>query len=144
MTRSSTLRRRRGFTLMEVLLVLVILVILAGMAIPGYQAIRLGAYNKAARAQMGAFETALDAFNMDLGYYPDTAQGLAALMAPPAGVDASRGTWPYLKKEVLDPWGHPYQYLYPGQNNPTGGPDIWSMGADGVSNTEDDIGNWQQ
>jgi len=129
---------------MEVLLVLVILVILAGMAVPAYQSIQRGANNKAARAQIGAFETALDAFRMDLGDYPYTAQGLQALMAPPADIgDASRGNWPYLKKEVLDPWGRPYQYEYPGRNDPYGGPDIWSMGQDGASGTPDDIGNWQ-
>ncbi len=143
MTRSSTPRRRRGFTLMEVLLVLVILVILAGMAVPAYQSIQRGANNKAARAQIGAFKTALDAFRMDLGDYPYTAQGLQALLVAPADVEASRGNWPYMEKDVRDPWGRPYQYMYPGQNNPTGGPDIWSMGQDGVSGTEDDIGNWQ-
>ncbi len=143
MARFLTHGRRRGFTLIEVMLVLVILVILAGMAVPAYQSIQRGANNKAARAQMGAFDTALDAYRMDLGDYPMTAQGLQALLAPAADVgDPSRGNWPYLKKEVLDPWGRPYQYEYPGRNNPYS-PDIWSMGQDGASGTEDDIGNWQ-
>ena len=143
MARFSTHWRRRGFTLMEVLLVLAILVILAGMALPAYQSIQRGAYNRAARAQMGAFDTALDAYRMDLGDYPMTGQGLQALLVPPGDVgDVSQGNWPYLKKEVLDPWGRPYQYEYPGRNNPYG-PDIWSMGQDGASGTPDDIGNWQ-
>ena len=143
MTNPSTRSRRRGFTLIEVLLVLVILVVLASTAVIAIGPIQRSAYMRAAKTQIGAFDTPLETYRLDMGDYPVTAQGLAALRTAPG--DAGGGRWmgPYLGKEVpMDPWGRPYQYEYPGRVDPTK-PDIWSMGPDGVSGSEDDIASWQ-
>ena len=136
-------RRRRGFTLIEVLLVLMILVIIASLAVVAYGPMQRSAYMKAAEAQIKAFKTPLQAYRIDLGDFPATSQGLEALRVPPSDL-ASPTKWngPYLDSEVpLDPWGNPYRYEHPGKYQ-TDWPDIWSYGPDGVDSTEDDIGNW--
>lgn len=96
---------------------------------------------KTARAQIDAFEKALDQYRLDVGRYPTSEQGLQALMEAPAGT--TRWTGPYLKKAVpADPWGQPYQYRQPGEH---GEFDILSWGADGKpggEGTDADIGNW--
>ncbi len=94
----------RGFTLMEVMLVLVILVILAGMAVPAYQSLQRSAYMHAARAQIGAFESALEAYHMNMSDYPPTLEGL---WQPPMDAGGG-GSWegPYLRRQVTaDPVG---------------------------------------
>lgn len=146
MTISARRRRGRGaFTLIEVLLVLVILVILAALAVPGYNALRKGALIDATRSQIGLFETSLAGYQLHLGDYPTTDQGLEALREDPgnlAGTKKWRG--PYLDDPVpLDPWGNPYQYKYPGDYDEEK-PDIWSWGPDGRDGTEDDIGSWPE
>ncbi len=137
------LRQPRGFTLMELLLVLVIVGLLAALVGPTlYQRIK-PAKETAARMQIENFGVALDSFLVDLGRYPNTQEGLGALRAKPAGV---ADTWngPYLKKELpLDPWGHPYAYRAPGRS---GGYEIVSYGADGREGGEGenaDITSWQ-
>jgi len=144
-TQHSTRSRSRGFTLMEVLLVLAILVIMAGMAFTAWGPIQKTAYMRTARTQIGAFRSPLGVFKFDMGDYPSTAQGLQALRMPPADVGQG-GRWmgPYIEPNIPpDPWGRPYQYEYPGRNDPSM-PDIWSMGHDGVSGSEDDITSWQE
>jgi general secretion pathway protein G len=138
-------RRRGGFTLIEVLLVLIILVIIMGLAAGSYFGQRRAAQVNAARAQIGLFETPLETYNLDMNMYPTTNQGLEALRMPPADL-MNAGMWngPYLNKEIpLDPWGRPYYYACPGRYNPNGY-DVWSSGPDMVDGTDDDIGNWSR
>jgi general secretion pathway protein G len=135
--------RRRGFTLIEVLLVLVILVIIMGMAVGTYMNRLKKARDDAARSQVGLFQTPLETYYLDIGAYPTANQGLGALRAAPADASsANKWNGPYLNKDIpLDPWGNAYQYSYPGKHNPDTY-DVWSLGPDGVDGTADDIGNW--
>ena len=122
---------RRGFTLIEVLVVIVVIAVLASFVAPSLFRNVDDARVATAKAQIASFETALDAYRLDTGRYPTSAQGLAALNARPS-VDAP-ATWngPYLRKAVpLDPWGHPYTYVAPGIVNPQAY-DLVSYGADG-------------
>ncbi|MDO8035756.1 type II secretion system major pseudopilin GspG [Janthinobacterium sp. SUN128] len=121
-------RHARGFTLLELLVVIVIIGLLAAYVGPKYFA-QLGKSEvTVAKAQIEAFEKSLDTYRLDVGRYPTTEEGLAALLvAPPAA--GTRWNGPYLKKAVpLDPWGHAYQYRAPGSK---GEYDIVSMGKDG-------------
>ena len=121
-------RGARGFTLLELLVVIVIIGLLAAYVGPKYFA-QLGKSEvTVAKAQIEAFEKSLDTYRLDVGRYPTTEEGLAALLvAPPAA--GTRWNGPYLKKAVpLDPWGHAYQYRAPGSK---GEYDIVSMGKDG-------------
>jgi len=136
-------RRRRGFTLIEVLMVLVILVIIMSLAVGSYTSAQKKAQINAAKAQIGLFETPLETYHLDMNAYPSSNQGLEALRSPPSDVQNSE-KWggPYLNKPIpLDPWGHSYQYVSPGKYNPDSY-DVWSVGPDGVDGTNDDIGNW--
>ncbi|MFN3716930.1 MAG: type II secretion system major pseudopilin GspG [Thiobacillus sp.] len=132
----------RGFTLLELLVVLVILGLLAGYVAPKYFSQVGKSEVKTARAQIDALEKALDQYRIDTGRYPNAEQGLAALNAKPA--DEPRWNGPYLKKSVPnDPWGKPYQYLNPGER---GEIDVFSFGRDGQPGGDGDgadIGNWQ-
>ena len=121
-------RGARGFTLLELLVVIVIIGLLAAYVGPKYFA-QLGKSEvTVAKAQIEAFEKSLDTYRLDVGRYPSTEEGLGALLvAPPAA--GTRWNGPYLKKAVpLDPWGHAYQYRAPGSK---GEYDIVSMGKDG-------------
>jgi general secretion pathway protein G len=135
-------RRRSGFTLIEVLMVLVILVIIASLAVGSYNNARRKAQIDAAKSQIGLLKGPLDLFNLDIGMYPTTSQGLQALVSPPADLP-NPGAWngPYMDSEIPpDPWGRPYNYISPGKNNPNY--DLWSLGPYGQDNTQDNIGNW--
>jgi general secretion pathway protein G len=135
------IRRIHGFTLLELLVVLVILGLLVGYVAPRYFGQVGKSEVKVARAQIKALEDALDQYRLDVGRYPPTEQGLAALSAAPAG--EARWQGPYLKKAVpLDPWGAPYQYRAPGEH---GEVDLYSFGKDGqLGGTGEaaDISNW--
>ncbi|WP_423431753.1 type II secretion system major pseudopilin GspG [Limisphaera sp. 4302-co] len=132
---------RGGFTLVELLLVLVILGTLAAIVLPKFAGRTEQARITAARTQLAAFATALDAFEVDNGYYPKGSDGLKDLIIQPR--DAPNWKGPYLRQNEipLDPWGRPYIYECPGRHNPNGY-DLMSMGPDGQPNTDDDITNW--
>ncbi len=139
--RLSRFSRNAGFTLLELLVVLVILGLLAGYVAPKYFAQVGKSEVKTAKAQIDALEKALDQYRIDTSRYPSTEQGLAALNTKPA--DEARWDGPYLKKAVPnDPWGKPYQYLAPGEH---GEIDLFSYGRDGVpggTGNDADINNW--
>ena len=142
-TRNTTQRAHRGFTLLELLVVMVILGLLVGYVAPKYFAQVGKSEVKAAKAQIGALEKALDMYRLDTGHYPPTDPGLKGLNTKP---DAElKWNGPYLKKTVpLDPWGHEYLYKQPGEH---GDFDLWSLGKDGQPGGEGenaDLGNWQQ
>ena len=131
----------RGFTLLELLVVMVIIGLLASIVAPQYFS-QIGKSNaKVAKAQIESLGQALDQYRLDVGRYPSTEQGLAALRAAPAG--ESRWQGPYLKRDVpLDPWGRPYQFKAPGQH---GDYDLSSLGADGQPGGEGeaaDVNSW--
>lgn len=119
--------RLRGFTLLEMLVVLVIIGLLAGYVAPRFFAQVGRSEIKVARAQIDAFEKAVDQFRLDTGHFPSSEQGLSALMVQPSG--EARWAGPYLKKAVPnDPWGNAYVYLRPGKQLDY---EIFSYGRDG-------------
>jgi general secretion pathway protein G len=130
-----------GFTLLELLVVMVIIGLLVGYVGPKYFS-QLGKSEvKAARAQMNAIEKALDQYRLDVGRYPTSEQGLAALFVRPT--NEAKWSGPYMKKEVpADPWGKPFQFKSPGEH---GEYDLLTYGKDGQPGGVDeaaDITNW--
>jgi general secretion pathway protein G len=131
----------RAFTLIELLLVLVILGILAAIVVPKFSGRTEQARQAAAQSQIATLSTALDAFEVDNGYYPKGKNGLADLVQAPRDAQNWRG--PYMKTDVpADPWNHPYVYECPGKRNPSSY-DLYSIGPDGRAGTDDDVTNWQ-
>ena len=134
-------QRHHGFTLLELLVVMVIIGLLAAYVGPKYFSQVGKSEVKTARAQIVAFEKSLEQYRLDVGAFPTTEQGLAALVAKPANVAKWDG--PYLAKAVpMDPWGHAYVYKSPGDH---GEIDLTSLGRDGQPGGEGldaDIGNW--
>lgn len=131
-----------GFTLLELLVVLVIIGLLAGIVGPSLFKNVGKSEIATAKAQIDALGKALDQYRLDVGQYPSMSDGLGALYARPAS--AQNWSGPYLKKEVpLDPWRSPYKYLVPGEKSPDY--DLFSYGADkapGGEGDKADIGNW--
>jgi general secretion pathway protein G len=133
--------RQRAFTLVEMLLVLTILAILAGIVLPKMSGRIPQAKIAAAQTDISAFKTALGMYEVDTGSFPAGRNGLAALIQKPNNnVLGWKG--PYLEKDTIpvDPWGKPYVYEFPGKHNPTSF-DIYSMGPTGQGGN-DAIGNW--
>lgn len=134
--------RSKGFTLLELLVVMVIIGLLAGFVAPRYFAQVGKSRVKAARAQIDAIDKALEQYRLDTGRLPTTEEGLAALNAAPSGINNWEG--PYLKKAVpLDPWGHAYQYAQPGTHQNDF--DLLSYGRDGQpggAGEDADLTNW--
>jgi len=133
----------QGFTLIELMLVLVILATLAAVVLPKLTGRSKQAKVTAAGTQIAQIEVALDAFEIDLGRYPTTSEGLRALTEKPAS-DSEGWQQPYLKRDVpKDPWGSEYQYRYPGTYNKEGY-DLYSFGPDRKLGGDDDIANWSK
>jgi general secretion pathway protein G len=140
------IRRARGFTLIEILVVIVILGILAGLIVPRIMDRPDQARMVAAKADIAAIMNALKLYRLDNGVYPGADQGLQALVKKPERGDIPRNWKPggYLERLPKDPWGTDYQYLNPGL---TGEIDVLSFGADGKPGGEGpaaDIGSWMQ
>lgn len=136
MKRSRRRPHRNGFTLMEVLLVLVILVILGSMAGIFIRGAQKKARADAARSQIGLFEEAIKMYELNMLSYPSTNEGLQALRTQTNS--SPNWTGPYLERDVpMDPWGNPYQYLLENPDQYK----IWSFGPDGIDGSGDEITN---
>lgn len=136
-------RCRRGFTLIELMLVVIIIGALAAMVVPRLAGRSEEARIGAARADIkGNLSLALRLYEVDNGRYPTDEQGLTALMEKPSAPPVP-GNWkgPYIEQEPFDPWKRPYVYHYPGSHPPRDY-DLLSLGPDGVEGG-DDIGNWE-
>lgn len=135
--------RQAGFTLLEMMVVIVILGILASLVVPNLMGNKDKADRQKAVSDIVALESALDMYRLDNSRYPTTAQGLEALIARPTQPPVPR-SYPedgYIRRLPKDPWGNNYQLRQPGEH---GKVDIFSAGPDGEVGTDDDIGNWDQ
>ena len=129
---------QKGFTLIELMLVVIIIGVLVSMVVPRLVGRSEEARVSAAKADIHAnISVALDLFELDNGKYPAT---LDDLRAQPAGATNWKG--PYLKRKPKDPWGNPYVYRYPGEQNPDY--DLYSYGSDGKEGGGDDVTNWEE
>jgi general secretion pathway protein G len=134
---SHRLRARGGFTLLELVVVIIVLGLLAAIVAPQILGRVSDARTTAAQTQVELFGTALDNYRLDNGSYPTTEQGLSALREKPTRAPVPTN-WrgPYLRKDVpLDPWGKPYIYRSPGERNASGY-DLMSLGRDGNAGGE--------
>ena len=143
MTPRRRFRTQSGVTLIEMLVVVTIIALFAALVGPRMLGRTDAARRTAARAQINSFMTALGAYKLDTGTFPNTEMGLAALRVKPENVN--QWTGPYLPQDIpLDPWGRPYLYKYPGEHGDE--PDIVSLGADGQAGGEKndaDILSWK-
>jgi general secretion pathway protein G len=134
--------RLRGFTLVEIMVVVVILGILAALIVPRVVGRADDARIVAAKQDVAAIMQAMKLYRLDNGRYPTTEQGIAALVTKPQSVPVPPNWQKYLDKIPRDPWGEPYQYLNPGVR---GEIDVFSLGADkqaGGSGADADVGSW--
>ena len=133
----------RGFTLIELMVVMVIIGVLAALIVPNVLDRADDARTTAAKTDVNNLMQALKLYRLDNQRYPTGEQGLAALTAKPTTNPAPPNWRPYLDKLPADPWGRPYQYLNPGVHAEV---DVLSLGADGLPGGEGnnaDIGSWQ-
>ncbi|HTI70981.1 MAG TPA: type II secretion system major pseudopilin GspG [Candidatus Limnocylindria bacterium] len=143
MTIQGQRRKQDGFTLIEIMVVVVILGILAATIIPQFMGTTQDAKIGAAKAHIAELESSLERYYVHMDRYPTAEEGLKVLVEPPAG-DEKKWRGPYINKLRHDPWGNPYQYRRPGVHNATRF-DLWSRGADNADGGEAegaDIGNW--
>jgi len=123
-----------GFTLIELMIVVIIIAALAAAVAPSLIGRSDDAKEKIAKGDLSSLDLALKLYRLDVGSYPTTAQGLEALLT-------TTGKGPYLEKRPLDPWGNKYHYACPGTHRPTSY-DLSSAGKDGKDGTDDDVTNW--
>lgn len=143
-------RRARAFTLLEVLIVVGILALLAAVVVPRFFGVAESAKVTLTRAQIGRtgnIGAALGLYRAAVGRFPDTSEGLRALVEPPAEEDLEKkwlAAGPFIEdaNALVDPWGNDFEYAFPGEKNSEEMYDLWSFGPDGDDGTEDDIGNW--
>jgi general secretion pathway protein G len=134
------MNKRSGFTLIELMIVVIIMAALAGMVLPRLLDRADDAKKNISRGEIASITTALKFYKLDNGAFPGQEDGgLKALMTKPKSAKHWKG--PYLEKDANDPWGRPYQYKYRGDHNSTGF-DLWSTGLD-EGNGEDDVNNWE-
>ncbi len=131
----STQGNRQGFTLIELMIVVIIIAALAAMVAPNLIGQSDVAKDNIARGDLSHLDTALKLYRLDNGAYPTTDAGVDALLV-------ATKKEPYLERKPLDPWGRKYQYRCPGVHRTTSY-DLFSMGRDGKSGTDDDIKNWE-
>jgi len=133
-------RKQKGFTLIEIMVVVVILGILAAAVVPKIMSRPEQARIEKAKHDIAALESALNIYKLDNYQYPSTDQGLESLVTKPSGSPQPRNykSGGYIKKLNKDPWGKDYLYLFPGTHTEL---DLYSLGPDGQP-SEDDIGNW--
>ncbi len=140
---------RRGFTLMEMLVVVAIIALLAAFVVPRMLGYLGSSEVKIAATQISSLEGSLQQYSFAMGGFPNTEQGLGALVRAPQSQDSSGvSSWdgPYVEKGRLpkDPWGNEYQYVFPPEKGTSDYPDIWSYGPDKEDGTEDDICSWDK
>jgi general secretion pathway protein G len=141
-SRSSPKSDRRGFTLMEMLIVLSIIALLMGLAIYNLTGFTDVAKVQKVHGDILTIKEELSLYQLDAGSLPTTEQGLKALVTKPT-VEPVPDHWrACAKEETLDPWNHSYQYRIPAKKSPDEY-DLFSMGPDGLPDTDDDIGNWK-
>lgn len=143
MEQSSARRRQQGgFTLLEIMVVIVILGILASLVIPSLMGNKDRADRQKAVSDIITLENSLDMYRLDNSRYPTTAQGLKALVSKPTAEPVPRNyrSDGYVRRLPQDPWGNDYQLVSPGQHSAL---DIFSAGPDGTPQTADDVCNWQ-
>lgn len=143
---SSRLRRAasaQGFTLVEMVLVLGIIALLLGAGIYQLTGVLDSGKIKRAKADLATYGSALRTYELNASFLPSTEQGLNALVEKPSSRPAPSSWVQVMKKLTLDPWGNPYNYRKPGTKDKNGY-DVYSNGPDGVPDTGDDIGNWDQ
>lgn len=143
--RTRMTRRQSGFTLIEIMVVVIIIGLLSAMIVPNLFGHQHKAFVTKANSDIGSISSALTMYRLDNFQYPTTSEGLAALATNPG-----KSTWsgPYLEKmkTIKDPWKNEYQYASPGTRNPDSF-DLWSFGADGAPGGDGngkDIGNWEE
>jgi general secretion pathway protein G len=142
---SSLPQRRAGFTLLEIMVVVIIIGIIAATILPQFIGVTYDAKVSTAKSHIHELENALERFNIHMDRYPSTEEGLKVLVNPPAD-ENKKWRGPYVTELRADPWGTPYQYEAPGTHHPTRF-DLWSRGADKADGGEGeglDIGNWEQ
>jgi general secretion pathway protein G len=140
--KGTTRERRGGFTLLELMVVLLILALLGTIAAPRVTKYLRKAKSQTAKIQVDALGAAVDSFHLDTGRFPSNDEGLKVLMDRPS--DTANWDGPYLKKRnsLIDPWGRPYLYRFPGQH---GEYDVYTLGSDNREGGEEDaadVGNW--
>lgn len=127
-----------GFTLLELLVVLVVMGLIAAIVTPQVMSMLSGAKSNAMELQIETLSTALNYYQLDVGTYPSDEQGLAALIDPPKDVKNWRGPYVRKRQHLLDPWGRPFKYHAPGRKGPF---DVYSLGEDGKEGGGTDRGN---
>jgi general secretion pathway protein G len=132
--------KQRGFTIIEIMVVVVIIAILASIIAPKIMGRPDQARIVKAKEDIRSIESSLDLYRLDSGVYPTQAQGLQALVTQPTTAPVPTQWKPYLKHLPIDPWGRPYRYSNPGQH---GEVDVYSLGTGGEENGSTVLGNWQ-